>query len=68
MNDKEIIKQTNDLARAFYALMGYRVSVDFDFGSATHPQEVLVWNMACIAQERLKFTDVFNLIEELDDE
>jgi hypothetical protein len=36
----------NVLARLFYASMGYSVEEGYDFSTARHPTEKMVWNMA----------------------
>lgn len=56
--DEEIAEQTLDLARTFYSIMGYAVSVGYRFDRATHPQEQMCWQMARHAQEVLTATDV----------
>jgi hypothetical protein len=58
MIDKEIIAEANALARDFYGLMGYGVPKGYRFHSATHPKERLCWQMAVVAFERLRQTDV----------
>lgn len=66
---EEIIEQTNALARQFYAMMGYKVSVDFRFDQErvnTHPQERLCWAMACAAQLELTDTAIDDVLEELE--
>ncbi len=63
-SDQEIIKQTNELARRFYLEMGYVVKDTYLFYRATHPQEVLCWRMACIAQEKLTNTDAQQCLDE----
>ena len=63
---KEIIKQTNELARKFYNLHGYSVPTGYRFDEATHPQECLMWVMACCAQLELTNTDVHDAIAELE--
>ncbi|WP_151765752.1 hypothetical protein [Acinetobacter colistiniresistens] len=65
----EIIKQTNELARQFYAEMGYvETRTDFMFYSSQHPTERLMWKFACIAQLELTDTDPDELISEYEDE
>jgi hypothetical protein len=49
-SDKEILAQTNALARELYRLRGYVAPNDCRFDLATHPHEVEAWNGACIAQ------------------
>lgn len=55
--DREIVDQTNALARDFCRAMGYSVPDGFRFDKATHPTELLCWTMACRAQQILTQTD-----------
>lgn len=68
MTDAEIIARANDLARKFYAVQGYTVPEGHRFDQATHPQEMGVWEMACIAFEELCQTDVANAQANVDEE
>lgn len=43
----------NQIARRFYAQMGYKVSAGFDFEQSKHPQERLCFDLACIAWEEI---------------
>lgn len=66
---KEIVDQTNELARHFYAMQGYEVPKDFRFDTETenrHPDERACWAMACAAQLLLTDTDVEDAMQELD--
>lgn len=66
---EEIIEQTNDLARQFYALMGYVVGGDHRFDGErinTHPQERMCWAMACAAQLALTDTDIGDVQSEIE--
>ncbi len=66
---KEIIEQTNELAREFYAEMGYvETRPDFMFYASTHPTERFMWRLACMAQIELTDTDPDELISEYEDE
>lgn len=67
---QEIIDQTNELARKFYAAMGYVVPETHRFDVDrinTHPQERLCWQMACAAQLLLTETDVENALSEIEE-
>lgn len=55
--DLEIVTQTLDIARKFYAAQGYVASEGFKFYESQHPQEQCMWRLACIAQEELTQTD-----------
>lgn len=66
--NKQIVKQTNDLARAFYQALGYQVKEGYRFDRARHPQEIGMWRLACIAQEMLTDTDAENALAEVEEE
>lgn len=42
----EMKVELNELAREFYALMGYNVQEGFDFTKSKHPQERLCFELA----------------------
>lgn len=63
--DREIVDQTNALARALYRLRGYTVPEGYRFDQAKHPHEQECWAGACIAQDLLTDTDVNNALAEL---
>ena len=66
---EEIINQTNELARQFYALRGYVVPEGHRFDIErvnTHPDERLCWQQACIAQLMLTDTDIYDVLSELE--
>lgn len=65
---REIVDQTNALARLFYMSHGYVVPEGFDFRESSHPQEFGMWNLACIAQEELTGTSVEDAEIELEDD
>ncbi len=65
-SDRELLRQTNKLARKFYSMMGCQVSAKFKFyqdnnGRPLHPQEKLCWLLACEAQLQLKDTIIEDL-------
>ena len=64
---EEIIKQTNDLAAAFYLLHGKKRPNGFLFWKATHPEEKLMWELAVSAQDALTDTDVNDCLAEVED-
>lgn len=69
--DKQIVDETNTLARKFYYAMGYDVDADFKFYTEAvnrHPHETMCWNMACEAQEMLTGTDVRDALDNLEGE
>lgn len=56
--DEEIVELGNKLARKLYLRLGYMVSEDYKMCVATHPDEEMCWEMACIAFEMLDGTDL----------
>ena len=64
-DDEQIVAKANDLAREFYYRMGYQVKEGYRFDRATHPQEVMCWEFAAIAFERLRDTDIDNALAEI---
>lgn len=66
---KDIVEQTNEMARQFYAEMGYaETRPEFRFWESSHPQELLMWRYACMAQLELTDTDPDELLAEYEDE
>jgi hypothetical protein len=66
--DVEIVQAGEDLARLFYKMQGHVRHPSFQFRNATHPQERLVWLMACKAFEELTGTDLQDTADNLEDE
>lgn len=58
LTDKEIIKNANELARAFYSAHGNDVEKGYRFDKATHPQEALMWYLAVLAYDYIEGTEV----------
>ena len=69
--DREIVDQTNDMARVFYEMLGYMVPSGHRFYELDrvnyHPQESLCWAMACLAHKELTGTDPYDAVANLDD-
>ena len=65
--DQQIVDQTNELAKALYALRGYTVRDGYRFDKATHPHEVEAWQGACHAQILLTGTDPADALDNLDE-
>lgn len=55
--DKQIIDETNDVARELYRFRGYVAKQGYRFDRATHPHEVEAWQAACYIMERFTQTD-----------
>ena len=66
-SSREIVEQTNELARRFYRMMGYVVKDGYCFHEATHPQEVLCWKMAAEAMEFLTSTELSDALYDLEE-
>lgn len=65
---KQIVDDANRLARLFYKAHGYQVPVDYRFDQAGHPQELGMWNLACIAFGFISNIDVQDALREGSDE
>jgi hypothetical protein len=65
---QQILKQTNELARRFYAIhdRGGKVDKGFRFDLSEHPQEQQCWRMAAEAQLFLTETDLGDVLSDLD--
>lgn len=66
--DREIIEQTNELARRLYALRGYAVAEGYRFDRAFHPHAREAWAGACVAQQLLTDTDPDDALSEEEEE
>lgn len=65
---REILRETNQLARLFAAHMGYQVRDEYDFQASGHVKARLCWRLACTAQEILTCTDTEDVLAELEAE
>jgi hypothetical protein len=65
---RETIAEANALAREFYRLMGYVGPEGYRFDRATHPQERRCWQMAEVAYERLKATELSEVLAEAEED
>lgn len=48
-------KEINSLANLFYRLHGYQQDFDYDFSTARHPQEKLMFKMAEVSKQFWEF-------------
>jgi len=64
--DEEILDQTNELANKIYMRLGYQARNGYQFHNATHPQELMCWDMACEAQLLLTDTDLENVLSNME--
>ncbi|MBV8248474.1 MAG: hypothetical protein JO200_08475 [Comamonas sp.] len=65
--EKQIVDQTNELARKLYAIRGYTAREGYRFDQATHPHEVEAWEGACAAQLMLTNTDPADALANIED-
>lgn len=75
LSDKEIVDKANQLAAQFYLAMGYDIRIeqpDFKFYKEEHrplhPTEKLCWELARIAFEELRDTDIQDALDNLEGE
>lgn len=66
--DREIVEQTNVLARQLYRLRGYVVPEGYRFDQSTHPHAQEAWAGACAAQLLLTATDPDDALEDGEEE
>ncbi|MBT0718111.1 hypothetical protein HGT71_07495 [Rosenbergiella epipactidis] len=64
----EIVNQAIELANRFYQQHGYVSREGFKFWQSPHPQERLMFEMACAAFDFLKGTEVMDIVNELEEE
>ncbi len=67
MSADEIIREANDLARAFYREHGCFVREGYRFDQAHHPQERMMWRLAVQAFAALRATDLDDVLTEAED-
>jgi len=67
MTDDEVVDQAENLARQLYNITGNRVSENYKLRNATHPQEIMCWNMACLAFKELRNTDPEDAVANLEE-
>lgn len=57
MTDEQIVEAAIELAGEFYAMQGYSHRPGFKYWESPHPQERLMWKMACQAFIKLRDTE-----------
>lgn len=69
--ERQIVEQTNEVARSIYLRMGYKVPVDhkfYEFDRVNyHPHEQMCWDSACEAQIIITKTDPNDALDNLGD-
>lgn len=66
MNDEELVSSAIELAGKFYEMHGYRHRPGFKYYESPHPQEQLMWQMACKAFETLHDTDIEDALSSIE--
>jgi hypothetical protein len=67
MNDEELVAAAIELAGEFYSMMGYSHREGFKYWESPHPQERLVFDMAALAFEKCRDSDVWDAISGMED-
>ncbi len=67
MTNRELVNAAIELAGQFYAMQGYTHRAGFKYWESPHPQEQLVFEMACRAFEFIRGSDVMDAIADLED-
>jgi hypothetical protein len=65
--NKQTVDDANKLAREFYGAHGYRAKEGFRFDLSAHPQERLMWRLACLAYDVIQGTEVEEALTAIDD-
>lgn len=68
LTDEELVEKALELARMFYSMLGYKVEVGFKFYDSKHPQEQMVWDMACEAFDFIRGSDVHDALSAIEGE
>lgn len=68
MSNQELVDAAIELAGEFYCLMGYTHREGFKYYNSQHPQEQMVWKMACAAFLNLRGSDVEDALSDIEDE
>lgn len=68
MTNRELVNAAIELAGEFYALHGYIHRPGFRYWESPHPQEQRCFEMAALAYERIRGSDVWDAISDLEDE
>nr|DAP42545.1 MAG TPA: hypothetical protein [Caudoviricetes sp.] len=68
MTNRELVDAAIELAGQFYAMQGYTHRTGFKYWESPHPQEQLVFEMACRAFEVIRGSDVMDAIADLEDD
>jgi len=66
--NEEVVQDCNELARRLYLIFGYTSPEGFVFRESSHPQEIMMWNMAVAAFEDVNGTCVESALAEIEEE
>ena len=66
--EQQIVDGCNALARNFYLMHECQVPDGHKFYEATHPMEVLMWNLAVHAYDHIEGTDVADALSQVLDD
>ncbi|SFN78485.1 hypothetical protein SAMN05216516_1232 [Izhakiella capsodis] len=67
MTDEELVDAAIELAGKFYELNGYIHRPGFKYWKSPHPQERLSFEMAALAFEHIRGSDVYDAIASIED-
>lgn len=67
MTDTELVSAALVLADKFYTMHGYISRPGYKYYNSSHPQERLMWDMACAAFDLISGTDIENALAEIED-
>ncbi len=68
MTNEELVNAAIELADDFYRLHGFEPKKNFKYWESSHPQEQLIFEMACLAFEKIRGSDVMEAIEDIEAE
>ncbi len=68
MTNRELVDAAIKLAGKFYSMMGYVQRDGFEYWKSPHPMERRVFDMACVAFEDIRGSDVMDAISDLESE
>ncbi|MEX6370719.1 hypothetical protein AB6F62_22315 [Providencia huaxiensis] len=68
LTGRQVVDMANELARDYYKRLGYEVPFGYRFDKAIHPQEIALFDMACIAFDVLRETSVMDALSNFEDD
>lgn len=67
LTDEDLVKKGLALADIFYTRLGNKSRPDYKYFDSTHPQELLMWVLACDAFDFICGTDLDDSLRGLDE-